>query len=144
MMPALCCRRGSLLSRYQCPSPRIPQQVRMWGEQVSNTWETRPPESTLAGPEGDALALHFELQSKQCLIIGEKASMGHGSISSREKSPVAAGSREHPLFVLLSASSGAWSCPNTKAAPGMLQARRRSILALALSHVVPFPEDTSG
>lgn len=116
----------------------------MWGEQVPNTWGTRPPEGTLAGPEGDALGLHFELQSKQRLIIGERASMRHSSDSTREKSPAAAGSREHSLFVLLSASSGARSCPNTKAAPGMLQARCHSILALALSHVVPFPEDTSG
>lgn len=100
MMPALCCRRKSLLSRYWCPSPRIPQQVRLWGEQVSSTQGTQPPEGTLSGPGGDAWGLHFEL------IIGEKASMRHGSISTREKPPVAAGPRDHLLFVLLNVSSG--------------------------------------
>lgn len=115
----------------------------MGGEQVPNTQGTRPPEGILAGPEGDALGLHFELQSQQHLIIGEKASMRHGSISTREKSPAAAGPREHPLFVLLSASSGVWSCLDTNTAPGMLRAPC-SILALALSQVVLFPEDISG
>lgn len=58
---------------------------------------------------------------------------------------MAAGSREHQLFVLLNASSTAWSCP---AAPGlllgMLQPQHRSILAIALSHAVPLPAETSG
>lgn len=61
---------------------------------------------------GWALGLHLQLQSKQCLVTVEKASVRHSGILIREKSLAAIGSREHRLSVLLNAPSGAWSCPD--------------------------------
>lgn len=58
---------------------------------------------------------------------------------------MAAGSREHQLFVLLNASSTVWSCPAApRLLPGPLQPQHRSILATALSHAVPLVAETSG